>query len=423
MYIRYIDDIFIIWQHGANELEEFVTHMNSSSEHIKFTSEISTTHIPFLDTLVELDGCKISTNLYTKPTDSHNYLYYDSAHPQRCKDSIPYSQFLRIRRICTHNTDFDKNVIELCKHFLRRKYPLELLHRAALLARSLDRQNLLNRTDTTTVETDDEKVFLITTYHPHDQFVPQTARNNWEILGRNQTTEELQNRKLVCGFSRPPNLRNILCTAKVRRLRGDELADPNYVAPTPPPPITNRTVGTTRQTSIKDYARPTHTENVHATMSLPTQPTRIPVPINSQGSRKRKDKRGFPYCGHNDCRYCRLLNKTGTIKSTTTGINHNTMKHISCRSSNVIYAITCRNCHIQYVGQTLLRLKDRFVGHFGDINNSLQDKPVGKHFSQGNHRGIDDVRISILEFIKMPPRSPQAATIRHRVETKWTIFN
>ena len=111
MYIRYIDDIFIIWQHGANELEEFFTHMNSSSEHIKFTTETSTKQIAFLDSLVELDGCKISTNLHTKPTDSHNYLYYDSAHPQRCKYSIPYSQFLRIRRICTNNEDFDRNII------------------------------------------------------------------------------------------------------------------------------------------------------------------------------------------------------------------------------------------------------------------------------------------------------------------------
>ena len=322
-----------------------------------------------------------------------------------------------VRRICTYNTDFDKNIIELCKHFLRRKYPLELLLQAALLARGLNRQDLLARTDK--VENDEEQVFLITTYHPHNQFVPDTVRKNWEILGRNQTTEELLKRKLVCGFRRPPNLRNILCTARVRRLRGDEVADPQYVAP-PAPPTTERVVRTKRQTSITDFARTTDTEGMNITLSLPTLPTRIPRPLNPQGSRKRKDKRGFPYCPLNDCRYCRLLNKTGTIKSTTTGIIHNTMRNISCRSSNVIYAITCKNCDIQYVGQTLLRLKDRFVGHFGDIKNSLQDKPVGKHFSQGTHRGIDDVRITILEFIKMPPRSPQAATIRHRVETKWT---
>ena len=91
LYLRYIDDIFIIWQHGETELKTFIEHMNTCSEHIKFTTEMSTEKIAFLDTLVHLEGRSIKTDLYTKPTDSHNYLYYDSAHPQRCKDSIPYS--------------------------------------------------------------------------------------------------------------------------------------------------------------------------------------------------------------------------------------------------------------------------------------------------------------------------------------------
>ena len=39
----------------------------------------------------------ITTDLY-KLTDSHTYLLYSSAHPKRCKDSIPYSQYLRINQ-------------------------------------------------------------------------------------------------------------------------------------------------------------------------------------------------------------------------------------------------------------------------------------------------------------------------------------
>ena len=59
-------------------------------------------------------------------------------------------------------------------------------------------------------------------------------------------------------------------------------------------------------------------------------------------------------------------------------------------------------------------LKERFVNHFGVIT-----KPIPKHFSQNDHKGIDDVKRTILEFIRMPPRSPQAA-IRQRVERNWT---
>jgi hypothetical protein len=96
------------------------------------------------------------------------------------------------------------------------------------------------------------------------------------------------------------------------------------------------------------------------------------------------------------------------------------MKKISCRSSNLIYAITCNLCGIQYIGQTLLRIKDRFVHHFHDINTSNQDKTVSKHYSQSTHDGTANLQISVLEFIKKPPRSPQAASIRNRVEKNWT---
>ena len=130
--------------------------------------------------------------------------------------------------------------------------------------------------------------------------------------------------------------------------------------------------------------------------------------------------RGYSYCLKNNCRYCNKINKTGYLQSTTTGLTHKTMKKVSCRSSNLICAVTCKKCGLQYVGQTYLRIKDRFVGHFGDINKSNQDKTLGKHFSQYTHNGIEDVNITVLEFIKMPPKSPQAITIRHRVEKSWT---
>ena len=63
---------------------------------------------------------------------------------------------------------------------------------------------------------------------------------------------------------------------------------------------------------------------------------------------------------------------------------------------------------------------DRFVGHFGDIKRGDQTKPVGAHFTKSGHSRKDDVQITVLEFIKKPPRSPQAIAIRHRVEFKCT---
>ena len=125
---RYINDIFFIWEHGECQYKNWVQHLNETNTNIKFTEEHWHTEIPFLDTKVKIDrNRKAYTDLYSKPTDSHSYLRYDSAHPPRCTQSLPYSQFLRIRRICTKKSDFEKRASNMKQDFLHRGYPKRLL--------------------------------------------------------------------------------------------------------------------------------------------------------------------------------------------------------------------------------------------------------------------------------------------------------
>ena len=144
------------------------------------------------------------------------------------------------------------------------------------------------------------------------------------------------------------------------------------------------------------------------------------LPLTDQ---KRKgtnpSKRGIGFCNRFNCRYCKLLNKTGSLTSNTSGRTYECMKKIACRSSNLIYCITCNRCGIQYVGQTSLRVKDRFVHHFYSVEKPDLTKVMGRHFSSLDHKGIDDMQISVLEFIKKPPKSPASVGIRDRVERKW----
>jgi hypothetical protein len=65
-------------------------------------------------------------------------------------------------------------------------------------------------------------------------------------------------------------------------------------------------------------------------------------------------------------------------------------------------------------------LKSRFVHHFYSVDKEDASKPVGKHFSQMNHKdGIDNMDIHVLEFIKKTPSSEVRAQIRNRVEKRW----
>ena len=49
---RYIDDCFIIWQHGLDQLQDFLQFINNLHPTIKFTADWSDTSIAFLDVRV-----------------------------------------------------------------------------------------------------------------------------------------------------------------------------------------------------------------------------------------------------------------------------------------------------------------------------------------------------------------------------------
>ncbi|CAM5123687.1 unnamed protein product [Eretmochelys imbricata] len=69
LYLRYIDDIFIIWTHGTEALEEFHHDFNNFHPTINLSLDQSTQEIHFLDTTVLISDGHINTTLYRKPTD------------------------------------------------------------------------------------------------------------------------------------------------------------------------------------------------------------------------------------------------------------------------------------------------------------------------------------------------------------------
>ena len=81
----------------------------------RLTYEISAHSVNFLDTTVlKDDQGNISTDVYQKPTDTHPYLHWTLAHPLHLKQSIPYSQALRLRQICSSTSTLKKR-IRICR--------------------------------------------------------------------------------------------------------------------------------------------------------------------------------------------------------------------------------------------------------------------------------------------------------------------
>ena len=58
---RYINDVFAIWNRGQDQLDVFTREINEFHHSIKFTAEVSTYRVTFLDTTVILEGVTIRT--------------------------------------------------------------------------------------------------------------------------------------------------------------------------------------------------------------------------------------------------------------------------------------------------------------------------------------------------------------------------
>lgn len=356
LWLRFIDDVLMIWEGGHESLMSFISYLNSRHKNIKFSHEISETEVSFLDLLISKKGDgTIRTSLYSKPTDANNYLHFTSAHNLSCKTGIPYSQFLRIKRICSEDVDFVSHSVTKALHMKRRGYPLELLTSAFEAVCQLDRSTLLKRNKKGRPEDlgpDNGPMVGITTFHPSCKVFNRALRDNWNILGRSVTTESLSQKQLLVAYRRPKNLGDTLIRAKL-----STSSDPG---------------------------------------------TRVP-----------KSR-----CITRDCRYCKVLDKTGTIISTTTGRSYQSRKNVTCKSSNLIYCITCNICKSQYVGQTLRPfMKRAYAHHYSVVKDG--DTSVARHFNGKNHDKSPNWILHILEFIHCNPSSKRAGKLRDEIELKW----
>ena len=88
VWFRYINDIFFIWTHGDDKLEKFLDDLNSFDNNIKFRHESSKDNAIFLDLIVNLSKGHLTTDLNVKDTDRHQYLHFNSSHPDQKIDYL-----------------------------------------------------------------------------------------------------------------------------------------------------------------------------------------------------------------------------------------------------------------------------------------------------------------------------------------------
>ena len=133
LYLRYIDDVFGVWQHGLPSLLEYFELLNSVHPSIKFTLEhtADTGTLSFLDTLIKVtETGQYTTELFIKPMSANVILHFNSAQPISVKRATVRSQYLRALRLSSPGDSTVRSLEKIDRLFRHNGYPPAILRRA-----------------------------------------------------------------------------------------------------------------------------------------------------------------------------------------------------------------------------------------------------------------------------------------------------
>ncbi|KAK5645629.1 hypothetical protein RI129_004093 [Pyrocoelia pectoralis] len=115
-WFRYVDDIFIIWPHGLQDLDGFLSHLNGINNSIQFTMELETNNsLPFLDLLITRNNDNnFNYSVYRKPTHTNRYLNANSHHHPTQLNSVMKTLIVRSLRLTEkQNQNYELNNLKI----------------------------------------------------------------------------------------------------------------------------------------------------------------------------------------------------------------------------------------------------------------------------------------------------------------------
>lgn len=96
--------------------------LNANDRGISLSYEASLSSIHFLDLEIMVVDQHLEFKTYFKPTDRNGYIPSDSCHHAQWLQSVPRSQFLRLRRNCSKISDYYAQCRILKERFVAKGY-------------------------------------------------------------------------------------------------------------------------------------------------------------------------------------------------------------------------------------------------------------------------------------------------------------
>ena len=217
IWLRFLDDIFMVWNHSEQELHEFISKINKFHDTIKFTFNYSNKEATFLDVNIKMkENGELDTSVHEKATNCHQYIEFSSCHPLSCKQGIPYSQAKRYRRITSDNVCFEGDLGRLKEYFLTRNYPKHVIEEAFGKVSSMSMEDALKPTSPTKCQ---DIIPFVCTYNPSLPNIGKIINQYWNLLkySKSESVRQMFNCKPIAAYKRPSNLQDMLVHSQLNR--------------------------------------------------------------------------------------------------------------------------------------------------------------------------------------------------------------
>jgi len=223
---RFRDDCFSIWQGSINRLHEFLDLLNSICSSINFTMEIGYDKLCFLDVEISKVNNKLTTTVYSKPTNSHMYLHGQSCHPSSSINGISIGVATRLRRICSSDDEFDTKAKEYKGFLAARNHKPAVISQAFDSVRNIPREEVRN-TKTTTTQI--SKVIISTEFNPRGPNIRKIINKHLDLINGSPILSKIfPAGSIVIANKRSKNLKELMVRADPYTSKDLPTEEPGY---------------------------------------------------------------------------------------------------------------------------------------------------------------------------------------------------
>ena len=229
---RYIDDLFLIWIcddcdgpccSTCPNWNGFKHDLNGFGQ-LRWTIAEPSKKAVFLDLSISIEGGSIVTRTYQKPMNLFLYLTGSSAHPHGTIKGTIFGLLRRYRQQNTYYSDYVRFAASLYGKLLRRAHRPEDIRPIFLEAHRRIRDEARSQPTTApstlpTADDDTERqLFFHAEFHPGDSPRKSICRLYERHCGILQSRLNLH--PLIITYSRPKNIRDIVCRTKLHEAPG-----------------------------------------------------------------------------------------------------------------------------------------------------------------------------------------------------------